>query len=185
MRPPESFVSQSVRSLQTMLRVIAAHHDDLPSVIPDGIYGQQTTRAVSAFQRKFGIPITGITDQATWEMIVSVYEPALIQVSPAEPLQIILEPSQVITEGQSHHSIYLTQAMLTALSDDYGSIPPPPMSGVLDAGTAESLEAFQRLSGLDSTGELNKITWKHLVLQFQLSAVEPVYYSNNQVKRIP
>ena len=175
MRPPESFIGQPVRSLQTMLRVIAAHHEDLPGVIPDGIYGHQTAQAVSAFQRKFGIPITGITDQATWEMIVSVYEPALIQVSQAQPLQIILEPNQVIRRDEDHHSIYLTQAMLTAIARDYASIPEPPLSGILDSGTSESLSAFQRLSGLDITGELDKVTWKHLVLQFQLSATEPQY----------
>ena len=175
MRPPESFVSQPVRSLQTMLRVIAAHHTDLPGVIPDGIYGPQTSKAVSAFQRKFGLPITGVTDQSTWEMIVSIYQPALINVAPAQPLQIILEPNQVIREGQKHHSIYLVQSMLVSLSEDYGSIPSPTLSGTLDSGTAESLSAFQRLSGLPITGELDKTTWKHLVLQFQLSATEPVF----------
>lgn len=174
MRPPESFIGQPVRSLQTMLRVIAAHHSDLPSVIPDGIYGQQTSRAISAFQRKFGLPVTGITDQGTWEMIVSVYQPAFTHVTPAQPLQIILEPNQVIRRGEKHHSIYLTQAILLSMSEDYGSIPSPPLSGTLDSGTSESLSAFQRLSGLPITGELDKITWKHLVLQFQLSASEPV-----------
>lgn len=174
MRPPESFIGQPVRSLQTMLRVIAAHHIDLPSVIPDGIYGQQTMNAVSAFQRKFGVPVTGVTDQATWELIVSVYQPSLVHVTPAEPLQITLEPNQVIRRGEHHHSLYLVQAMLLAMAEEYGSIPAPPISGILDTGTADSLIAFQRLSGLPITGDLNKVTWKHLVLQFQLSASEPV-----------
>ena len=181
MRPPESFIGQPVRSLQTMLRVIAARHNDLPGVIPDGIYSQQTANAVSAFQRKYGLPVTGITDQSTWEMIVSVYKPALIHVSPAQPLQIILEPNQVISTGEEHHSIYLVQAMLTSLARDYGSIPAPPISGVLDSGTSEAIIAFQQLSGLDTTGELDKITWKHLVLQFQLSAVEPVYVPTDRI----
>lgn len=174
MRTPESFLNQPVRSLQTMLRVIAEHHKDLPSVIPDGIYGQQTMQAVAAFQRKFGVPVTGIVDQGTWELIVSVYHPALIQVSAAEPLQIILDQNQVIVRGEQHHSIYLVQSMLIGLSRDYGCIPEPPLSGTLDAGTADAISAFQRLSGLDITGNLDKITWKHLVLQFQLSAGTPV-----------
>ena len=184
MRPAESFIGQPVRSLQTMLRVIAAHYMDLPSVIPDGIYGPQTTKAVSAFQRKFGIPITGIADQPTWDMIVSIYEPALIQVSPAQPIEIILEPNQVIRRGEQHHSIYLIQAMLTSLSKDYSSIPMPPLTGILDTGTSESLMAFQRINGLDITGDLDKITWKHLVLQYQLSAAEPKYVKNQHTQRI-
>ena len=175
MRPPESFIGQPVRSLQTMLRVIATHHEDLPSVIPDGIYGKQTANAVSAFQQKFGIPVTGITDQATWDMIVSVYEPALMEVSSAQPLQIILEPNQVIRSGEDHYSIYLTQALLIAMARSYASIPEPPLSGTLDYGTAESLSSFQRLNNLPVTGELDKRTWKHLVLQFQLNAATLVY----------
>ena len=175
MRPPESFIGQPVRSLQSMLRVISTHHEDLPSVIPDGIYGKQTANAVSAFQQKFGIPVTGITDQATWDMIVSVYEPALMEVSSAQPLQIILEPNQVIRSGEDHYSIYLTQALLIAMARSYASIPEPPLSGTLDYGTAESLSAFQRLNNLPVTGELDKRTWKHLVLQFQLNAATPVY----------
>lgn len=172
MRPDSSFIRQPVRSLQTMLRVIAAHQGDLPNVIPDGIYGQQTMQAVAAFQRKFGVPVTGVADQPTWELIVSEFKPARVHVIPAQPLQIVLQPNQVIGHGEAHQGIYLSQAMLTALAHSYGSIPEPPISGVLDLGTAESLAAFQRLSGLPITGKLDKVTWKHLVLQYQLNTVK-------------
>ena len=69
MRPQESFVGQPVRSLKTMLRVIAARHTDLPSVIPDGIYGTATRSAVLSAQRWLGIPETGIVDDLTWDRI--------------------------------------------------------------------------------------------------------------------
>ena len=42
MRPNESFVGQPVRSLQTMLRVIAELDENQPSVVPDSIYGPNT-----------------------------------------------------------------------------------------------------------------------------------------------
>ena len=51
MRPKESFIAQPVRSLQTMLRVIAERDKRLPSVVPDGIFGRNTMAAVSAFHR--------------------------------------------------------------------------------------------------------------------------------------
>ena len=60
MRPGESFVEQPIRSLQTMLRVIAEDDRRLPIIIPDGIYGPSTMVAVTAFQRREGIPITVI-----------------------------------------------------------------------------------------------------------------------------
>ena len=67
MRPAESFVSQPVRSLQTMLRVLAEDDEELSTLVPDGIYGNQTRQAVTAFQQKYGIPVTGVVNQNTWE----------------------------------------------------------------------------------------------------------------------
>ena len=79
MRPAESFLSQPIRSLQTMLRVIAEQDTTLPSLIPDGFYGTNTVRSVSAFQRRSGLPVTGITDQMTWDTVVAAYQLALTE----------------------------------------------------------------------------------------------------------
>ena len=72
MRPPETFLGQPIRSLQTMLWVIAQNADSYHTIIPDGIYGPETVQAVSQFQRRHGLPVTAITDQATWEAVVAV-----------------------------------------------------------------------------------------------------------------
>lgn len=170
MRPNESFVGQPVRSLQTMLRVISENDPDIPSVIPDGIYGRDTMRSVSAFQRSAGLPSTGITDQSTWEAIVRRYEIALIEQVEAEPLWIILNPGQVIKRGERNPNLYIVQAILTVLSELYAAITPPSRNGVLDLPTANSLSSFQQMHLLPVTGELDKKTWKHLALQYPLAA---------------
>lgn len=170
MRPGESFIEQPIRSLQTMLRVIAEDDPRLPTLVPDGIYGPTTMNSVTAFQRQYGLPVTGITDQATWDRIVSVYEPALIRVGPAEPIEIIMEPGEIFRLGDSNAYIYLLQSILTQLANDNPSISPPDHNGVLDDPTSQALAAFQLLAGLPPTGELDKITWKYLVKQFTLSA---------------
>ena len=170
MKPGESFVEQPIRSLQTMLRVIAEDDPRLPTVVPDGIYGPSTMNTVTAFQRLYGLPVTGITDQNTWERIVSVYEPALVRIGPAEPIEIIIEPGQVFRVGDSNAYIYLLQSILTQLANDNPTITAPDHNGVLDNPTSEALAAFQFLAGLPPTGELDKITWKFLVKQFTLSA---------------
>lgn len=170
MRPAESFIEQPVRSLQTMLRVLSEDDRRLPTVIPDGIYGPSTMQAVTAFQRREGIPATGITDQFTWEQIVAAYRPALIRVGPAEPIEIIMDPGEVFRRGDSSPYIYLLQSMLTQLSQDHPTIMAPEHSGMIDETTAEALSAFQVLAGLAVTGELDKITWKNLVHQFTLNA---------------
>ena len=170
MRPPESFVQQPVRSLQTMLRVLAEDNPSLPTVVPDGIYGPDTTHAVSAFQRQNGLPVTGVADQPTWDLIVVKYEPALIRIDKAQPIEIVMDPGQVFRRGDSSPYIYLLQSMLTQLSNDHPSIQTPPHNGVMDDITSASLADFQKLAGLPTTGEFDKITWKHLVHQFTLNA---------------
>lgn len=170
MRPAESFVQQPIRSLQTMLRVLAEDDQSLPTVIPDGIYGPDTMHAVSAFQRQQGLPVTGVADQPTWDLIVLKYEPALIRVDKAQPIEIVMDPGQVFRRGDSSPYIYLLQSMLTQLSNDHASIRTPPHSGVMDDGTSNSLSDFQKLANLPTTGEFDKITWKHLVHQFTLNA---------------
>lgn len=170
MRPGESFVAQPIRSLQTMLRVIAENDDRFPAVVPDGIYGQETTNAVSTFQRRAGLPITGVTNQETWEAIVAAYEPALVEVDQAQSIQVILNPGQVIRRDETHLVLYLAQAMLTVLSIVYASISLPSFNGTLDLPTSESISSFQELNLLPITGELDKHTWKHLALQYTLAA---------------
>lgn len=170
MRPPESFVGQPIRSLQTMLRVIAESDPSHVRIIPDGIYGPETMAAVSTFQRKHGLPVTGVTDQPTWEAVVAVYDPALIEQIEAEPLNIILNPRQVIRKGERSPHMYLVQGMLTVLSQAYDSIGLPSLNGLLDEATADAIASFQYLSGLPATGDLDKATWKHLALQYPLAA---------------
>ena len=170
MKPSESFVSQPIRSLQTMLRVLAEHDDRYLSVVPDGVYSPQTMNAVAQFQRNHGLPITGVTDQRTWEEIVERYEPALIFVDEAQGVEIILNPNEVLILGDSSPYLYIVQSMLIVLSQIYGSITAPLVTGILDAATSDSLSSFQNLAGLPVTGDLDKHTWKHLALHFPLAA---------------
>lgn len=170
MRPDESFVGQPIRSLQTMLRYIAESDSNHKSVVPDGIYGPQTAAAVSQFQRLHGLPVTGVTDQSTWDAIYEAFRPARINIDPAEPLQIILNPNQVIRRGERNPNIHIVQAILYVLSEIYESVSEPSRSGLLDDATADSLASFQLLTQIPMTGELDKQTWKNLALHFPLAA---------------
>lgn len=170
MKPEASFLNQPIRSLQTMLRVLAEQDPRHETLIPDGIYGPETRSAVSKFQRIHGLPVTGVTDQQTWEQIVAEYEPALIQIAEAQMLDVILEPNQVIRKGERHPHIYIVQAILAVLEDAYESIGPVDHNGLLDEATASAIAAFQGLSGLPMTGNLDKITWKALALHYPQAA---------------
>lgn len=166
MRPPESFVSQPIRSLQTMLQYIAQSDPSYAAVIPDGIYGTETMQAVAAFQRKHTLPVTGIADQQTWEAIVAVFEPVQTRFGATLPVEVVWNPDIQIKKGDRHPGLYLVQGMLAALADAYHSISHPSHTGALDDLTEESLASFQMLSGLPMTGQMDRVTWKHLSLQY-------------------
>ena len=121
-------------------------------------------------ERREGIPVTGIADEYTWDQIAAAYELALIQVGKAAPIEILLEPGQIIVLGERSPYVYLLQGMLAQLSRDHAGILLPGFGGVLDGETSESLRGFQLLAGLPVTGTLDKVTWYHLVRQFTLNA---------------
>ena len=168
MRPPESFVQQPVRSLQTMLQVIALTDTRIPLVIPDGIYSQQTISAVNRFQQLYGLPITGVADQTTWEKIAEIYEPARINAEPASPIEILIDRNQALKPGDSGPYVYFLQIMLKQLSDVYASVQAPEITGNYDKATTEAVQSFQKINNLPATGITNKETWMHIEKQFTL-----------------
>ena len=168
MRPATSFIQQPVRSLQTMLQVIALSDPRLPVLIPDGIYSQATISAVNRFQQLYDLPITGITDQTTWDKIVEIYESAIINANPAEPIEILIDRNQSLKPGDSGPYVSFLQIMLQKLSEAYPSIPSPALSGTYEKDTIDAVRSFQKINGLTPTGITNKETWKHIEKQFTL-----------------
>ena len=179
MRPNESFINQPIRSLQTMLRVLSLDDDRYIRIVPDGIYGTDTIRAVTQFQRLNGIPATGITDQRTWDAIADIYEVARIRQEKPIYVEVLLNPGQEFELRDQDPHIYLIQSMLTHLSDIYPNIPAPGHTGILDSQTANSLEAFQRLTNLPVTGKVDRLTWELLSRHFTLSV-----HKKNRVQNV-
>lgn len=159
---------QPIRCLQSMLRAIQLHQDKECSLIPDGIYGQQTLHAVMAFQQKKGMEVTGITDEKTWENIVAEYEHTRISFYHPAALDILMEPGQQYSVGDECCNILIAQAILNAFSLRYRNIPQPNITGAMDEQTQEAISAFQRCCCLPQTGCLDKETWMHMALQYPL-----------------
>lgn len=64
---------QKVRQIQEELNTISETYTAIPSVVPDGIFGEATAEAVRAFQKIFKLPQTGIIDYPTWYKISDIY----------------------------------------------------------------------------------------------------------------
>ena len=64
---------EKVRQLQVQLNRIARNYPAIPTISPDGIYGEATAEAVRTFQKIFKLPQTGVTDYPTWYEISEIY----------------------------------------------------------------------------------------------------------------
>lgn len=62
-----------VVQIQEQLDAIADVYYPIPNIAADGVYGPRTAEAVSAFQRQFGLPESGVVDFTTWYKISEIY----------------------------------------------------------------------------------------------------------------
>lgn len=64
---------QKAEQLQEQLNAISNNYPLIPKIRVDGIYGEETQRAVETFQDIFGLPETGEVDYRTWYKIQEIY----------------------------------------------------------------------------------------------------------------
>ncbi len=162
------YIAQPIRSMQTMLRVIARADSRLPDVIPDGLFGSDTEAAVRAFQQAYALPITSTVDEATWRKLVSVFTECAPSVLPAAPLALRLDPGQSFAPGSRNLHLYLIQSMFLALRQLYANVPPLTVTGVHDAPSVAAVMWLQQLANLPATGAVDAATWAHLSALYAL-----------------
>lgn len=148
-----------VHNLQRMLRT-ALSDDDL---VIDGIFGKETEDALRRFQKSQDMEPTGVADENTWVVLKRAYNHERVLFDKAEPLQIVLQPHQVLTKGTNNSHMYLVQALFMALSLYLTQLPHLTVNGKLDSDTEKSIRLLQKAADLPETGELDKHTWCHLV----------------------
>lgn len=166
------YIAQPIRSLQTMLRVVARADARLPSVIPDGSFGPDTETAVRAFQQTYALPVTGEADEATWQKLVSVFTDLAPSVLPAAPLTLRWQPKQSLLPGSRNLHLYLIQSMLLALGALYPNVPALRVTGVHDEASVAAVRWLQQLADLPATGCVDAATWAQLSALYSLCTAD-------------
>ena len=92
-----------IRNLQVFLRTISGVYTEIPSVIPDGVYGNSTKEAVKAFQNRFSLNETGITDNSTWDAILRVYRE--IEKDTSQPNWVRIFPEEGLKSDNNSYGI--------------------------------------------------------------------------------
>ena len=160
--------TQYIKTLQLMLRAIAAATGEIPSVVPDGIFGPQTEAAVRSFQAAAELPVTGRVDDRTWQDIIIAYDRLIPFVEEAAPIRVLLRKNEVLERGSRNSHVHLVQAMLKVLGNSFSALPRVSVSGVYDAATESAVRAFQQFSQLPPNGKVDFPTWNALTETYRL-----------------
>ena len=170
MNQEELFIGAPILSLQTMLALLARAEPGIPTLTPDGIYGEQTARSVAAFQRLRSLPVTGCTDHTTWLHIVNAYHNALPSYAPAAALDIVWQPEQSIAPGEQNMHLFPIQSMLLAVRQSFPAMPRLAVTGVHDALSVAAVRWLQEKSDLPASGTICQLDWTYLTRLYRLIA---------------
>lgn len=154
--------------LQQRLRNISKVHKDVPSVIPDGIFGEETENAVRAFQRKSGFPETGVVDFEIWDRINEESKKALFVLSDPNQVISIKNEDLPLVIGQIGREVHTLNLMLRRLGELYSNFRSENTGDEFTAETEREVRKWQKVIGHDITGEVDKLTWNRLAEHYLL-----------------
>lgn len=136
---PTIRVGNRGRAVQCMQYHLVQNGFNLVSL--DGIFGQNTLRAVRAFQSQNGLTVDGIVGQNTWRALLA------------------LNPSAVVLRRGSRGAyVRYLQQKLTAKLYPVGVI-----DNIFGAQTERAVREFQQENGLAVDGIVGRNTWSRLI----------------------
>ncbi len=162
---------KAISELQQALRDIAKTDSDILSVIPDGIFAEETEEAVKSFQRKYGFDETGVVDFELWEKIQDEKRKALFELS--DPIQIVSIKNEdlPLVLGQISREVHTLNMMLSRLSDLYSNFSLSNIGDEFTEETEREVEKWQKVIDHTITGEVDKLTWNRLAEHYLLPLV--------------
>ena len=161
--------------LQTMLRLLSQADSSIPSVNPDGIFGEETERAVLAFQSNMGLSPTGTVDFQTWCAITAVYRSTHNFTQSGVALFPFPPNGYTVERNEKSDLVRIIQSMLSGIGVVYDAFSDIQMSGIYDETTENAVRLFQRISHLPQTGLVDVFTWNRLAGDHNIFANNPLY----------
>ena len=160
------YETQAIYNLQRYLRQLSRFDPDIPSVDEDGIFGEETRASLAAFQRKYGLPVTGTADGETWARLFNEYLASVEERT--RPLPVYLFPrfpaDYSVGLGDENLLVGVIQYLLRELLILYGKdVELLPLNGVFDGLTERAVKDFQTVHRLPPDGRVDRVTWNRLV----------------------
>lgn len=152
-----------IREVQEYLRTLALTDNIHRELAVDGIYGEETAKAVRSFQQVNGLSVTGKVDFETWERLAEDYLDALALLSEAQAAQHFPSPQHAIRPGNRGNLVYILQAILNTLTEAWEALADINVNGEYDDATERRVKELQAFSGFPETGEVDRYFWDHLI----------------------
>lgn len=156
-----------VRTLQYYLSIIAYFNSELQPVPIDGNFDSATVDAVERFQAYYGLPVTGIVDSDTWEVIDRIYTETVAALPEGyQGNNAKLYPGYFLTKGMRGENVSDLQSYLNLIGKTIPEIPEVPVTGYFGDQTDDAIRIFQQLFGIPVTGDVGPVTWYQIALQY-------------------
>ena len=159
------YETPAIYNLQRYLRQLSRFDPAIPSVDEDGIFGEETRASLAAFQRKYGLPVTGTADGETWAKLFNEYLASVEERT--RPLPVYLFPrfpaDYSVGAGDENLLVGTIQYLLRDILILYGKDAELlPLNGVFDGLTEQAVKDFQTVQRLPADGRVDRITWNRL-----------------------
>ncbi len=156
-----------VRTIQYYLNILAYFNPALLPLPLDGVFGASTTAAVRQFQQYYGLPVTGVVNTATWNVINRIYSETVEFLPQGYSGDFAkLYPGYFLSEGMSGENVRDLQTYLSLIGQNYADIPEIPVTGYFGPQTREAVIAFQNAFGINPNGAVGPVTWNTIASQY-------------------
>ena len=156
-----------VTTLQYYLSILAYFNGALAPVIRSGYYGPETVQAVERLQSFYNLPITGVVDQSTWNVISQAYIDTVSALpSGYSGANAKLYPGYFLTRGMRSEDVKDLQTYIDLIGQNINEIPTLPQTGFYGEQTENAVRTFQRLFGITESGAVGPVTWATIAQQY-------------------
>ena len=154
----------AVREIQKYLLEISESDDSSISRISvDGVFGDETGKAVREFQNEQGLPPTGIVDRLTHEALYVAYEEALMKRK--EKQHFISAAVFPFSRGDQAPEVLILHLILNELRREYRDLARMPMSDYFGKDTERTLMKMEKHLLRDEDGILTRDLFERLILE--------------------
>ena len=153
-----------VEYIHYFLDALAFLDPDIPRLQTNSIYTENTVTMVKAFQKKYGLPITGDFTYSDWKVLKEEYEKILSYV-PDEYKDYVNElyPNNFLIKGMSGDDVKIYQQLLLKICRFDKSIPGVRVNGTFDDLTDRSVRKLQNDYGFEINGIVGPLLWRKTV----------------------